>query len=142
MITDSSVNGFHNTLRRLSVIEHMEGRNDTRSNHSSTTTGFSHSGDQLKVLNNVRLEFLSVVPESGVNDLTDELNWRLSTIVIFSRHVEVINESNSFFLSLLRLVLILSFLLVMRLDSFLQGGGASSSREVDGESLDGLFLDI
>ena len=83
-----------------------------------------------------------MVPESGVNDLTDELNWRLSTIVIFSRHVEVINESNSFFLSLLRLVLILSFLLVMRLDSFLQGGGASSSREVDGEGLDGLFLNV
>jgi hypothetical protein len=142
VITDSSVNRFHDTLRGLSVIENVEGRNDTLSNHSSTTTGFSHSSNELEVLNNVRLEFLSVVPESGVNDLTDKLNWRLSTVVILSRHVEVIDESNGLLLSLLWLVLVFGFLLVVRLNSLLEGGGTGSSREVDGESLNGLFLDV
>jgi hypothetical protein len=83
-----------------------------------------------------------VVPEAGVHHLTDKLNWRLSAVVIFPRHVEVVNECNSLFLSLLWLVLVLGFLLIVGLDNVLDSSGVSSCREVDSESLNRLFLDI
>jgi len=126
----------------LSVIKDVIVRHNTRTDFSSTTTGFSHGGDNLKVLNNIRLEFLSVVPEAGIHNLTDKLNRRLSAEDFLARHVEIINESDSLLLSLLGLVFVLSFLLVVRFNDVLDSRGLSSSGEVDSESLNRLVLDI
>jgi hypothetical protein len=83
-----------------------------------------------------------VVPEAGIHNLTDKLNRRLSAEDFLARHVEIINESDGLLLSLLGLVLVLSFLLVVRFNDVLDSRGLSSSGEVDSESLNRLVLDI
>jgi hypothetical protein len=47
VVTNRSIDILHDGFTGLGVIKHVERRNDTRSNHSSTTTRLSHSSDKL-----------------------------------------------------------------------------------------------
>lgn len=61
----------------------------------STNARRTHRSAEFHVLN--KLEFLLsnyIIPPAVVHPLTEQLDWRLSTIFLPARHVQVINENN------------------------------------------------
>lgn len=70
---------------------------DTRSDEGTTTTGWTHCCDQNGVDNIAEwLLFVFVlIPSSLVQELPDQLDWRLSPVLFFRRHVQIIHKQDA-----------------------------------------------
>jgi len=79
----------------------------------------SHSSNDLKVHDHVRLLGLTVIPEAVVQHLSDELKGRLSEELLFSRHVEIVDKRYRLLLCVFRSELVLSLFVVVTLNDFL-----------------------
>lgn len=82
----------------------------------------------------VWLNLLSVIPELVVHPLSDELKRWLGSEGIESRHVEIIDEAQSFLFGIFWLVFVLGPSLEVGLDDALDCVGFSTSGKVDGEA--------
>jgi hypothetical protein len=112
----------------------MEAGQKSVRNRLSTTTGFTHSGNDLEVLDVILDDLCSIKPAFVVHPLSQQFESRLRTEVISPNHVEVINESDNLGFSHLWLVLILGFSLEVTFNNLLDSIGGSTGREVDGEA--------
>lgn len=125
---------LHVELRRDGVVDEMELGDNSWRNLRSTSTGLTHGGNDLEILDVVWLNLLSVIPELVVHPLSDELKRWLGSESIESRHVEIIDEAQSSLLGIFWLVFVLGPSLEVGLDNALDCVGFSTSGKVDGEA--------
>ena len=125
---------LHVELRRDGVVDEMELGDNSWRNLRSTSTGLTHGGNDLEILDVVWLNLLSVIPELVVHPLSDELKRWLGSEGIESRHVEIIDEAQSSLLGIFWLVFVLGPSLEVGLDDALDCVGFSTSGKVDGEA--------
>jgi len=62
--------------------------------NTSSTTWWAHGRDKDDILNLHVLLSESIVPAFVVHPLTEEFDWRLSTVFFLFRHVQIINKEN------------------------------------------------
>lgn len=96
--------GIHNCAENLadsfetdlSVSDDVKVTLKTLSQFSATTTWLTHSRADNVVDNGEPWLFLvlTIVPTAEVKELTDQLNWWLSTELFLLRHVKIIDEDD------------------------------------------------
>jgi len=111
----------------------VELREHAVTDFSTTTTRFAHGSKDLQVANVVLNNFLSVEPVSIINPLTNQFNWRLGSESVFSWHIEIINEADSFELGSLWLESVLRASVELGFNDFLHTICTCASREVTSE---------
>ena len=87
---------FQILLRWVGVLDYVEVAHDAVGDVLAATTGLAHCCHQLHVANVVLDDLRAVVPEAVVHVLTNELDWRLGAEFVLHRHVQVINDTDSF----------------------------------------------
>ncbi len=63
---------------------------------SSSSSGWSHGDQHQQIFEFHKLEGFPVIPSAVIKILTNKLNWRLGTISLLFRHVQVIDEHDTF----------------------------------------------
>ena len=69
---------------------------DARRDDRSPSTRWSHGGHEDNIHEPVKwlLLRLPIIPASMIQELSEELEWRLSTIFLLLWHIEIINEDD------------------------------------------------
>ena len=80
---------LHVELRRDGVVDEMELGDNSWRNLRSTSTGLTHGGNDLEILDVVWLNLLSIIPELVVHPLSDELQRWLGPAVARSGTLSV-----------------------------------------------------
>lgn len=111
----------------------MELGGDPGGDLGTSTTGSAHSGNDLQLAHVVLDNLLAIVPKTGVEPLTKELDRWLGAISILLGHVEVVNKADGLQLGVPWLELVLGSAVKVALDHFLSSLGAGARREVDSE---------
>jgi len=60
----------------------------------TTATGWTHRRQELRVHEEYLTRILQVVPVTMIEVLTQQFNWRLSSVYLSRRHVHVVNEND------------------------------------------------
>ena len=122
-------NALHVLLVRDRVVDHVELTEKTSRDFGTTTTGFTHRRDNLKVANVVlgHLSSVARVPEGVVDVLANELKRRLGAEGVLAGHVEIINEADGLNLGVLGLELVLCPAIVLALNHHLEAAGSGTS---------------
>ena len=89
----------HGLLRVGLNVNNVKVAHITRRDMVATTTWWSHGSRELNGDNSSELLLIGIdfVPATVVHPLTEELNWRLSSIHLLLRHVEIIDEDEALF---------------------------------------------
>lgn len=79
---------------KVRVGDHIEVTLQTRCEHCSASTWWSHSRNEEHVFNLVERFFLrlAIVPSFVVHELPQKLQWRLGTILFLLWHVHIVNK--------------------------------------------------
>jgi len=108
-------------------------RGDSVAQLGSTAAWFTHGCEDLEVAHVVFADLRAIIPESVINPLSQQLDRRLRSELVFAGHVKIINEADSLDLRVLRLKLALNSPIKVALDNLLATLGCGSCREVDCE---------
>jgi len=96
--TDGLENSLHVCFVWNGIVDDMEFGENTSGDLCTTTAWFTHSRQELQILNVVWNDLESVIPELIVNPLPHELKWWLGTECVLSWHVKIIDEADSLLL--------------------------------------------
>ena len=79
-------------------IEHVEMAHISM-RYSISSNRWEHGSSKCGVdcLSEFLLNSVDIIPSLVVHPLAKKLNWWLSTILLFHRHVEIVNKDNAFF---------------------------------------------
>ena len=77
----------------------MEMTHESGRQTSSTSTWWSSSTNDFEVFNLFLEEVRSIVNDISIEKQPQEFNWRLRSILLNRRHIDVINENKSMLIS-------------------------------------------
>jgi hypothetical protein len=82
---------------KFSVRNHVEMPYESWRNLSSSSTGWTEGCQNDDVLYFHELLILPVVPSFMIQELSQQLNWRLCSVLFFFGHVQIIHKNNILF---------------------------------------------
>ncbi len=93
-VTEDHVDGV---IVEFGVCNDIKVSDETRSNECSSSAWWSHRRQADQSFKFHELKVFSVVPSFVVHVLSDQLNWRLCSVLLLFGHVEIVHEDDALF---------------------------------------------